>query len=49
MSTSTFDTEVVKLLIEAGADVTADNNYAIITAAKNNHIETLVVLVKAMK
>ena len=33
--------KVVKLLIEAGADVTADDNYAIRWASENGHVEVV--------
>ena len=38
--------EVVKLLIEHGADVTADNNYAIRWASKNKHLEVVKLLIE---
>ncbi len=39
--------EIVKLLIEAGADVTANNNYAIKKAAANGYIEVVELLIEA--
>jgi len=39
--------ELVKLLIDAGADVTADNNYAIIWASYKGHLEVVKLLIDA--
>ena len=41
------NTEIVKLLIEAGADVTADGNYAIRWASRNGHEEIVKLLIEA--
>ena len=40
-------TEVVKLLIDNGADVTADNNYAIRNASREGHTEIVKLLIDA--
>lgn len=40
-------TEVVKIQIEAGLDVTIENNHAIFLASENGHIEIVDLLIKA--
>lgn len=40
--------EVVKLLLETGANVHANDDYALIWASKNDHLEVVKVLKKYM-
>ena len=42
-------TEIVKLLLNAGANVHADNNSALQDALKNGHIEVVDLLKKYME
>lgn len=41
------NTKLVSLLIQAGADVTADDNYAIRFASANGHAEVVKILIEA--